>query len=218
MISSPYPDGEYLLIEVRRPLLFDSRMWTPGGILIYHVDENTEGSGNIVRGFPGQSGWPGNGKHYEVALLQRDGLYELEKALNSGHADDYWLPGLDLTLGPGNGESVASSANYPNTDSYAFGIKTTGVIITNFKDENNMGGSFEVKGLPDNSQPNPTPTPAPVAVPTPPPVPTISPAPTITASPTKEPSTSASSSLSIVGQLLVPLISSTFLVLLGMGF
>jgi hypothetical protein len=115
------------MIETCRPLLFDDCMWTPGGILIYYVDENAEGSGNKFCGFLGQSGWPGNGNHYEVALLQRNGLYELEKALNSGHADDFWLPRLDLSLGPGNGESIAlSNGVYPNTDSSAFGIiKTT---------------------------------------------------------------------------------------------
>jgi hypothetical protein len=217
IISSPYPEGEYLMIETRRPLLFDDRMWTPGGILIYHVDENAEGSGNKLRGFPGQSDWPGNGNHYEVALLQRDGLYELEKALNSGHADDFWLPGLDLSLGPGNGESVASSSGvYPNTDSYASGIiKTTGIIITNFADESNMGSSFEVQGMPNA---DPSPTPAPVPAPTPAPVPTVSPAPTVTPEPTSGPTVSlkptpAGSSATAAVSVLVSLATSVSLYL-----
>lgn len=177
IISSPYPDGEYLLIEVRRPLLFDSNIWDNGGILIYHIDENSPGWGNYNRGFPGMEGnsWPGNLQHYEVALMQRDGQYDLEQALNNGHIDDFWLPGMDLSLGPGNGEQVANSAEYPNTDSYAYGagISVTGITITNFLDTNDGGASFEVTGMPTASAP----VTAPVSPPSSPPTlsPTISP-------------------------------------------
>lgn len=80
-ISLPYEDGEYLLIENRQPVLSDVDLWPPGGILIWHIDENTAGIGNRYRGGPFLEGWPGNGDHYRVALLQADGEYELEKAI-----------------------------------------------------------------------------------------------------------------------------------------
>ncbi len=145
MISAPYPSGEYLLLEVRRPLLFDNNLWQPGGLLIYHIDDNAAGPGNQVRGFPGVSGWPGNGAHYVAALLQSDGAYGLEQAIDNGHLDDFWTAGK--TLGPGNGEQVVDSANYPNTDSYSAGIQVTGLIITNFVDGDDGSVSFDVSGL-----------------------------------------------------------------------
>ena len=97
-ISQGYGDGEYLLIENRQALDYDATL--PGqGLLILHVD-------NALRlqdtaGYPGQDGWPGNGKHYRVALLPADGNYDLEQGVNNGDAGDYWVAGK--TLGPSNG-------------------------------------------------------------------------------------------------------------------
>jgi hypothetical protein len=112
--------GEYLLLENRQPIPgdFDERFWEPGGILIYHVDEfnlQINGFGNSPRGGPFQSDWPLNGKHYPIALLQADGLYELEQALNGGHSDDIYYR-MDQEIGPGNGEAIADTGTYPNTD------------------------------------------------------------------------------------------------------
>jgi hypothetical protein len=164
MISTPFEAGEYLLIENRQPLLSDARLWEPGGIVIYHIDENTEGYGNFVRGGPFLDGWPGNGAHYKVAVLQADGKYELEMALNLGHNDDFWKAG-DV-LGPGNGELVATDAVYPNTDSYVGGnIRVTGVTIDQFTDEGDGVWSFRVTGMPDDAggTPNSAPTDSPGA-------------------------------------------------------
>jgi len=146
-ISSPYPPGEYLLIENRQPVLSDLYLWQPGGIVIYHVDENTGGNGNRERGGPFLEGWPGNGAHYKVALLQADGKYELEQGLNNGHTDDFWKK-RDV-LGPGNGEKVAtSSGTYPNTDSYAGGeIIVTGLQIDQFQEMHTGVWSFRVSNL-----------------------------------------------------------------------
>ncbi|CAJ1943443.1 unnamed protein product [Cylindrotheca closterium] len=144
-IQTPYPLGEYLLIENRQPILSDSNIWAPGGIVIYHIDELADG--NKVRGGPFVEGWPGNGDHYKVAVLQADGLYELEQALNLGDPNDFWKTG-DI-LGPGNGEAVATDqGTYPNTDSYQGGnIQVTEVTIFNFQDEGNGEWSFEVTGI-----------------------------------------------------------------------
>jgi hypothetical protein len=149
---------EYLLIENRQPIEgdFDEKFFTPGGILIYHVDENVWDvfkspgpKGNFPRGGPFVAEWPGNGKHYPVAILQADGLYELEQGINGGQSADLWNQPTQV-LGPGNGEKIANTANYPNTDSYAFGdITTTGLTIRNFQMK--PGGekimTFQVCGL-----------------------------------------------------------------------
>jgi hypothetical protein len=162
MIKGSYPSGEYLLIENRQPLLSDKNMWEPGGILIWHIDENAEGNGNFVRGGPFVDGWPGNGAHYKVAVLQADGKYELEMALNLGHIDDFWKAG-DI-LGPGNGESVATSAGtYPNTDGYSSGnIIVTGLIIDLFTEvsPSPSNWSFRIQNL-VTSEPTKVPSQAP---------------------------------------------------------
>ncbi len=155
-ITKGFAENEYLLLENRQPIDgdFDEKFFSPGGIVIYHIDENVwevfdsgGNTGNFPRGGPFLSGWPGNGKHYPVAVLQADGLYELEQGINGGKSDDLWnQPGQ--VLGPGNGEKVASSANYPNTDSYAFGeIKTTGITIKNFQTKGGSTMSFQICGL-----------------------------------------------------------------------
>jgi hypothetical protein len=169
MISRPYPSGEYLLIENRQPVLSDQNLWKPGGILIYHVDENTGGNGNRVRGGPFVEDWPGNGAHYKVALLQADGKYELEQALNQGHIQDFWKTG-DV-LGPGNGELVATDAGtYPNTDSYVSGnIRITGLEVDQFTETESGVWSFRVSNLvplppsPPSTKPPSQQTPKPTA-------------------------------------------------------
>ena len=165
IIQQGYDVGEYLMVENRQPLEFDANMWT-GGILIYHIVVPPDGyiGGNEPRGFPGQPGWPANGNHYPVALLQADGLYELEKAESNGGPDDFYLS-TSQRLGPGNGELVATSAGiYPNTDSYAFGIRATGIIIDNFQETESGVWSFRVQGmgratsLPSTNSPTASPT------------------------------------------------------------
>jgi len=160
MIAEPYKSGEYLLIENRQPLLSDSKLWAPGGIVIYHIDENAEGYGNFVRGGPFVDGWPGNGAHYKVAVLQADGLYELEMALNLGHNDDFWR--ANDVLGPGNGELIATDAGtYPNTDSYQGGnIKVTDLIIDLFTEETDLSWSFRVQGLKESPSSAPSQSPS----------------------------------------------------------
>ncbi len=108
-IDSGYPSGEYLLIENRQPYGFESTM-PQGGLCIWHIDETK--ANNTQEGYPGQSGWPGNGSHYKVALLQADGLYELEKKTNRGNAGDVYRAG---------GVSQITPFTVPNTHRYQGG-------------------------------------------------------------------------------------------------
>mmetsp|Transcript_59839 Transcript_59839/g.146965 ORF Transcript_59839/g.146965 Transcript_59839/m.146965 type:complete len:1491 (-) Transcript_59839:2223-6695(-) len=154
IINTGYQLNEYLLIENRQPIAgtFDEKFYAGGGISVYHIDENIWtvfslsggdgiGEGNYPRGGPFLgSEWPGNNKHYPVALLQADGLYELEQALNGGHAADLYNQ-ASQSLGPGNGNT------YPNTDSYAFGVvQSTGITLSNFQTDGTTM-TFDVSGL-----------------------------------------------------------------------
>ena len=89
-----------------------------GGLAVWHIDEaasyNTEG-------YPGQSGWPGNGKHYRVSLLQADGRFDMEMGRNRGDAGDLYH---------GNGVNRLDASTTPNTDTYQSGnIADTGIEI-----------------------------------------------------------------------------------------
>lgn len=106
--------NEYLLIENRQPILWDSDI-DGGGVVIYHydgakIDQST-------RGYPGHANWPAD--HYMLSVLQADGLYEIEKGLNSGNKGDFWTFGLSLKPG----------GNDPNTDSITNGRVQTGITI-----------------------------------------------------------------------------------------
>ncbi len=120
-IDTGYPSGEYLLIENRQPVGFESVM-PQGGLAIWHIDES-KGSlilndVNTDEGYPGQPGWPENNNHYRVALLQADGSYDLERGNNRGDGADVYHAG---------GVSAINSETIPNTNAYQDGI----VIVTN---------------------------------------------------------------------------------------
>ncbi|MGY8690996.1 MAG: fibronectin type III domain-containing protein, partial [Verrucomicrobiales bacterium] len=113
-IDLGYNTNEYLLIENRQPVGTDSVM-PQGGLAIFHIDDSAS---YVQEGFPAQSGWPGNGNHYRVALLQADGAYELERGIDRGDRYDVYH---------GNGVSEVSSNTTPNTDSYQGG----NIVLTN---------------------------------------------------------------------------------------
>lgn len=118
-ITQNYASGEYLLIENRQPVDFDSNMGsTNGGLCIFHIDDTT---GYNTEGYPGQAGWPTNGYHYRVSVLQADGLYELEKGSNRGNVADLWRAGGKYLLAP---------STVPDTNGYKGGaIVNTNITI-----------------------------------------------------------------------------------------
>lgn len=107
-IDLEYPSGEYLLIENRQPAGIETVI-PQGGLCIFHIDEN---AGLDEQGYPGQPGWPGNGKHYRVALLQADGNYDMERGNNRGDSGDTYHGGDVSSIGTGT---------VPNTDAYQGG-------------------------------------------------------------------------------------------------
>jgi hypothetical protein len=82
---------------------------------------------NNIEGFPGQAGWPGNGNHFKVALLQADGKYNLENITKNvygrGDGGDVYRAG---------GVSAIGMSTTPNTDRYKLGTAgPTACRITN---------------------------------------------------------------------------------------
>jgi M6 family metalloprotease-like protein len=148
--SFNFPENEYLLIEYRLQWGFDSDL--PGtGLLIYHIDESV-GTNNDKEGHPWQSdGFPLNGKHYRVALLQADRLYGLERGINSGGARDFFHADYIDQLMPSI--SDPSEGPFPNTDSYQGGILAhqTGVKIYNISKSGGSTMSFMFLGTQDQS-------------------------------------------------------------------
>ena len=112
-IDHNYPAGEYLLIENRQPAGIETAI-PQGGLCIYHIDELAD---DVTEGYPGQIGWPQNGNHYRVAILQADGDYDLEKNNNRGDSGDLYHAA---------GVSEISPVTVPNTHAYQSGI----IIIT----------------------------------------------------------------------------------------
>ncbi len=71
----------YFLLSNRRPIGYDAALpaW---GTLIWHIDDNV--SGNDNQWYPGHT----SSGHYQVALEQADGLWQLEKYTSSGDPGD----------------------------------------------------------------------------------------------------------------------------------
>jgi M6 family metalloprotease-like protein len=141
--------SEYLLIENRQALDFDEKL-PQGGLCIWHIDEN---AGHRDAGFPGDQGWPSNGNHYRVSLLQADGDYDLERGINRGDAGDvFHAAGVDA-IGPSNPDGTGP---FPNSDAYQGGIVTrSGVTIFDIS-PSGAQMQFSVK-LPGAPGPSPTP-------------------------------------------------------------
>ena len=165
-INHGFKSGEYLLIENRQKKKFDKTMFG-SGILIYHIDESANNADGSAA--PGDSNWPQ--KHYRVAVVQKDGNFDIEKGKNSGDSGDYWT-NMD-TLTPSGGNINIQ----PNSDSYYNG--NTGISIRVITDSTSIM-TFFVSGISDPplSFPAPPTTPPPTPSPTPPPTPSPTPRPT----------------------------------------
>jgi len=151
-ITHGYPDGEYLLLENRQPIGYDSKIIGSGGIAIYHIDDNVK-NGQSTRGYPGidsNNSWPQNGKHYQVSLLSPDGNYDLERGINQGDETDLW----SRTTSSSSSnvlmtELKGGSDQYPNTDTYQEGIVIeTGIRIYGFSVSDTVM-TFRIDGLPE---------------------------------------------------------------------
>ena len=126
LIDQNYPAGEYLLIENRQKCDFDAKIAGEGGLAIFHIDDSASFT---EEGFPGQSGWPSNGLHYRVALLQADGEYNMEKGVDRGNAYNLFNENGVSGIGPAG---TSSGAGYPNTNAYKGGsVVDTGVLVSN---------------------------------------------------------------------------------------
>ncbi len=109
-ITRGFPAGEYLLIENRQPVGLDADI-PQGGLAIWHIDESV--ANNETEGYPGQAGWPQNGKHYKVALLQADGLYQLERgSKNANYTNMLYCAGTN---------NLITAKTVPSTDAYQGG-------------------------------------------------------------------------------------------------
>lgn len=183
-IDVGFPQGEYLLIENRQKLFHDAVLPGEGGLLIWHIDESNATDWMAAPGWPMQEGWPGNGYHYQVALLSPDGKYHAEKGKNFGDKWDFWTNRSSLEPGPGT--SLADIENeeltYPNTDSYQNGIiQRTGIRIYDISELGEiMTFRVDVPGSPIDSEGS---TPFPVE-------PTVQPSRPPTELPTKQPTLS----------------------------
>ncbi len=130
LLDSGYPQGEYVLIENRQQVGFDSAL-PQGGLAIWHVDEGkgsfTNDDPNTDEGYPGQGGWPTNGSHYRVALLQADGNFDLEQGSGRGDSGDVYRSGFATSL---------TSATNPDSNAYQ-----NGVIFANGNRVQSIGAS-----------------------------------------------------------------------------
>jgi M6 family metalloprotease-like protein len=114
-IDRGFPANEYLLVENREPVGFESDM-PQGGLAVWHIDETkatANNRDNAQEGYPGQAGWPQNGTHYRVALLQADGRYDLEHGVGRGDVGDLYRSG---------GQTAVGHSTVPNTDTYQGGV------------------------------------------------------------------------------------------------
>jgi immune inhibitor A len=88
--------NEYFLVENRQKKNFDASL-PAGGLLIWHIDESVGGNTNE--------------SHYKVALMQADGLKQLESGANRGDGGDPY---------PGSSNNTSfNNTSTPNSKSYS---------------------------------------------------------------------------------------------------
>jgi hypothetical protein len=115
--------SEYFLVENRRKIGFDSYLPSEG-LMIYHVDDALRG--NNRQWYPGYV----DSGHYEVALEQADGLWDLEHDTDGGDTGDPY-PG-STTNRTFNNTSTPNSKSYADAVTYVSvtNISNAGTIMT----------------------------------------------------------------------------------------
>lgn len=118
------PGNEYFLVENRQQIGYDTYL-PSSGLFLWHIDENMYSNDN--------EWWPGCGytNHYKVALVQADGLWNLEHDINQGDAGDPFPGSSNIRQINGNGAL--------NTNAYAG--TSTNVALTNIS---NSAGEMTV--------------------------------------------------------------------------
>lgn len=101
--------NQYFLVENRRQTSYDSALPSQG-LLIYHVDNSVSGNNN--QWYPGYT----NNGHYQVALEQADGDWDLEQNINSGDNGDPF-PGSTVNR-TFNNTSTPNSRSYSDVNTY----------------------------------------------------------------------------------------------------
>ena len=110
---------KYFLMENRQKTGFDAKLYN-SGILIWHIDETQPNNDHQCVDVPCEA-------HYQVALEQADGLYDLENNVNRGDAGDPY-PGTTGNLAF-NTQSIPNSWDYTG--------KPTWVNIQNISEPGN---------------------------------------------------------------------------------
>ena len=128
--------SQYFLVENRQRIGFDTHL-PSYGMLIYHVDENVYG--NDDQWYPGHT----SSGHYQVALEQADGDWDLEQNSNSGDSGDPF-PGA-------TGNRTFDSTSTPDSKDYAF--NTTKVVVSNIS---NSGAIMTADLLVTDALPSPS--------------------------------------------------------------
>ena len=110
--TSAHAAGEYLLLENRRKLGFDTYLPSEG-LLVWHIDVSVSGNANESCG--------ANPTHPRVRLIQADDLCDLESGMDYGDSGD-----------PFPGSSAKTSLSTLTTpNSRAYSGKKSGVKLTN---------------------------------------------------------------------------------------
>ncbi len=98
------PASEYFLVENRQQVGYDAFL-PSSGMLIWHIDDDR--TNNDSEWYPGYTSFG----HYKVALEQADGLWDLEKNIDSGDSGDPY---------PGSTANTDfSGVSTPNSDAYS---------------------------------------------------------------------------------------------------
>ena len=110
--------NEYFLLENRQLIGFDS--YLPGsGLLIWHIDDLRPT--NTQEWYPGYT----SSGHYKVALEQADGLWEMEKNMDTGDAGDPF-PGVTINS-EFNSTTIPDSKTYAGNDT---GIRVENIFLS----------------------------------------------------------------------------------------